>query len=58
MLKSPCVEISEQTCDSLMGQGGRASAERSIAAGHLQHVISLGSECWGKQQTFHLVDFA
>jgi hypothetical protein len=48
MPKSPCVEISEQICDSLMGQGERASAERRIAAGHLQGVVGLSKEWWEK----------
>ncbi len=31
-----------------MGQGGRATAERPFAAGHLQDTISHGDEVWKK----------
>ena len=58
MLQSLCVELSERIYDLSMGQGGRASAERRIAAGHLQNDVSLSNKWWGKQQTFHFVDFA
>ena len=29
-----------------MGQGQRASVERLVAAGHLQHTVGLGNEGW------------
>jgi hypothetical protein len=58
MLQSLCVGLSERIYGLSMGQGGRASAERRTAAGHLKNVICLSNKWWGKQQTFHLVDFA
>ena len=44
MLLSHGVALSERSCDSLTGQGERASSERPIAAGHLQDTVGLGSE--------------
>ena len=44
MLRSHCVVPSEQSRDSLTGQGQRASVERLVAAGHLKHTIGLGNE--------------
>ena len=48
MLQSLCVELSERIYDLSMGQEGRASAERRIAAGHLQNAVTLSSEWRGK----------
>ena len=41
MPPSLCVELSEQSYGSLMGQAGRASVERRIAAGHLRDTVGL-----------------
>jgi hypothetical protein len=56
-----CVELPERTCDSLTGQGERASIERCrtrIAVGHLQDTVGLTDKGWKKKQTFHLVHVA
>jgi hypothetical protein len=56
MLRFHCVVLSEQSCDSSTGQGEKASAERPVAAGHLQDTISPLRFNKEKQQTFHFVD--
>ena len=38
-LRFHCAVLSEQSCDSLTGQGERASIERRIAAGRLQDIV-------------------
>ena len=38
------VVLSEQICDSSMGQGGKAIVERPVAAGRLQDTIGLSNE--------------
>jgi hypothetical protein len=35
-----------------MGQGGRASVERCIVAGHLQNTVSLSNEMLGDDERF------
>ena len=55
--QSLCVEPSERSCDSLTGQGERASVERCIAAGHLKYTVNPATKAGRKGQTFHLIHF-
>ena len=48
MQRSLYVVLSEQSIGLSTGQGGRATAERPFAAGHLQDVIGHGDEVWRK----------
>jgi hypothetical protein len=40
------VVLPKRSCGSQTGQVGRASAERPIAAGHLQDTFRIGNERW------------
>jgi hypothetical protein len=42
--QSQRVVLSEQICDSSMGQGGKAIVERPVAAGHLRNTVGLSNE--------------
>jgi hypothetical protein len=55
MLQFHCVVLSEWSCDSLMGQGERASVERRIAAGHLQDAVGLSDKNIRSWRTFRLI---
>ena len=48
MLQFQYVALSGRNFGSSTGQGGRASVEHPIAAGHLQDTLSLSNERWGK----------
>jgi hypothetical protein len=58
MLRFLYVVLFEQSFDSSMDWGERASLERPFAAGHLQNAVSHGDERRkGKYQTLGLVYF-
>ena len=57
MLQFHCVAPSEQSSDSLMGRGERATVEHPVAADHLGDTVGLYSKKQRQQQTFHLVYF-
>ena len=42
------VVLPKRSCHLPTGQGGRASVERPIGAGHLQDTLSVGNEKWEK----------
>ena len=44
MLQFQIVVLQKRSCDSSTGQGGRASVERPIGAGHLQDTLNVGNE--------------
>jgi hypothetical protein len=54
MLRFPCVEPSERSCDSSTGQGERASVERPVLAGHLQNAVGLGRKVAENDERFIL----
>jgi hypothetical protein len=54
MLPFHCVVPSGQSCGLLSGQGGRASAERPVAADRLQSTVGLTNQGGEKDKRFIL----
>ena len=57
MLRFQYVVLPKRSYGSSTGQGGRASAERPIAAGHLQDSFRIGNEIRGGGDDERLILF-